>query len=135
MMIMIVDDSWWLNESVFQLTSTMMYRLVATRPTTFPRLRTQETFVAETKCFWKSCVFPCLHGRWAFITWRACSPNFARSREHKQPNKMLEPGARFSKVPKSFRARKATTTKLSHNFNTNKGNFHAKFNAYILLSF
>ena len=49
------------------------------------------------------------------------------------------PGARFSKVPKSFRARKAITdmTKIlnlmftelffSHNFNTNKVNFHAKF--------
>ena len=54
------------------------------------------------------------------------------------------PGARFSKVPKSFRARKATREILnlkfielfiSHNFNTNKVSFHAKFNAYILLSF
>ena len=54
------------------------------------------------------------------------------------------PGARFSKVPKSFRARKATTKILnlkfkelffSHNFNTNKVNFHAKFNEYTLLSF
>ena len=57
---------------------------------------------------------------------------------------MLAPGARFSKVPKSFRTRKAITKILSlmftelffsHNFNTNKVNFHAKFNAYTLLSF
>ena len=53
-------------------------------------------------------------------------------------------GARFSKVPKSFRARKATRKTLSltftelfisHNFNTNKVSFHAKFNAYTLFSF
>ena len=35
------------------------------------------------------------------------------------------PGPHFSKVPKRFRARKVT----------NKVNFHAKFNAYTLLSF
>ena len=54
------------------------------------------------------------------------------------------PGSRFPEVPKSFRARKATTKILnlkfkelffSHNFNTNKVNFPAKFNAYTLLSF
>ena len=57
---------------------------------------------------------------------------------------MLEessPGARFSKVPKRFWARKAITKILNlmftelfftHNFNTNKVNFHSKFNAYTL---
>ena len=54
------------------------------------------------------------------------------------------PGARFSKVPKSFRARKATTkisnlkfTELffSHIFNMNKFSLHAKFHAYTLLCF
>ena len=54
----------------------------------------------------------------------------------------FEPG--FLKVPKRFRARKAIKkilnlmfTKLffSHNFNSNKVNFHAKFNANTLLSF
>ena len=53
-------------------------------------------------------------------------------------------GARFSKVPKSFRARKATTkisnlkfTELffSHIFNMNKFSLHAKFHAYTLLCF
>ena len=57
---------------------------------------------------------------------------------------MISPGARFSRVPKSFRARNATTKILnlkftwlffSHNFNTNNVNFYAKFNAYTLLSF
>ena len=54
------------------------------------------------------------------------------------------PGARFSKVPKSFRSRKAITkisnlkfTELffSHIFNMNKVVLHAKFNAYTLLCF
>ena len=52
---------------------------------------------------------------------------------HPPPPKWC-PGARFSKVPKSFRARKATRKILnlkftelfiSHNFNTNKVSFHA----------
>ena len=56
----------------------------------------------------------------------------------------FEPGARFSKVPKSFRARKATTkfsnlkfTELFflHIFNMNKFSLHAKFHAYTLLCF
>ena len=56
----------------------------------------------------------------------------------------LRPGARFSKIPKSFRARKATTkisnlkfTELffSHIFNMNKFSLHAKFHAYTLLCF
>ena len=56
----------------------------------------------------------------------------------------LYSGARFSKVPKIFRAQKATRKILnlkftelfiSHNFNTNKVSFHAKFNAYTLLFF
>ena len=51
-------------------------------------------------------------------------------------------GARFSKVPKSFRARKATTkisnlkfTELffSHIFSMNKFSLHAKFHSYTLL--
>ena len=55
-----------------------------------------------------------------------------------------QPGARFSKVPKSFRARKATTkisnlkfTELffSHVFNMNKFSLHAKFHTYTLLCF
>ena len=53
------------------------------------------------------------------------------------------PGVHFSNVPKSFRGRKATIKILnlkftellfSHNINTNKINFHAKFNAYTLHS-
>ena len=53
------------------------------------------------------------------------------------------PGASFSKFPKVFGPVKPQQksskylmfTKLffSHNFNTNKVNFHAKFNAYTLL--
>ena len=58
--------------------------------------------------------------------------------------RIQEPGARFLKVLKSFRVWKAITkilnltfTKLfiSHNFNRNNVNFHAKFNAYVLLCF
>ena len=54
------------------------------------------------------------------------------------------PGARFSGVPKSYRARKAITkisnlksTELffSHIFNMNKVSLHAKFHAYTLLRF
>ena len=54
------------------------------------------------------------------------------------------PGARFSKVPKSFRTRKAITkisnlkfTELffAHIFNMNKVVLHAKFYAYTLLCF
>ena len=54
------------------------------------------------------------------------------------------PGARFSKVPKSFRTQKAVTkisnlkfTELffSHIFNMNKVVLHAKFYAYTLLCF
>ena len=50
-------------------------------------------------------------------------------------------GARFSKVPKRFWARKAITKILNlmftelfftHNFNNNKVNFHARLNAYTL---
>ena len=51
----------------------------------------------------------------------------------------------FSKVPKSFRARPENHNKIlnlkftelffSHIFYTNNVNFHAKFNAYTLLSF
>ena len=47
----------------------------------------------------------------------------------------------FSKVPKTFRTHNNTVKPyvyravLLHNFNTNKVNFHAKFNAYTLLSF
>ena len=57
---------------------------------------------------------------------------------------IISPGARFSKVPKSFWARKATTeisnlkfTELffSHIFNMNKFSLHAKFHAYTLLRF
>ena len=63
---------------------------------------------------------------------------------HIFPAKFTESGAHFLKVPKSFRARKAITKILnlmftellfSHNLNTDIVNFHAKFNAYTLLSF
>ena len=66
-------------------------------------------------------------------------PTHATGREY-----MVKPGARFSKVPKSFQAREAITKTLiltfpelffSQNFHTNKVNFHAKFNAYTLLPF
>ena len=77
---------------------------------------------------------------------------FTRDRNHSQLERIgfclhgtiLGPGARFSKVPKSFRAQKATTkisnlkfTELyfSHVFNMNKFSLHAKFHAYTLLCF
>ena len=56
----------------------------------------------------------------------------------------INPEARFSQVPKSFRARKATTKVsnlnftglfFSHIFNMNKFSLHAKFHAYTLLCF
>ena len=58
--------------------------------------------------------------------------------------RIRKPGARFSRVPKRFPARKAVTKILNlkftelfflHKFNTNKVNFHAKFNAYTLIAF
>ena len=66
---------------------------------------------------------------------------------HQSPSMLARvrfPGAHFSKVPKSFRTRKAITkisnlkfTELffSHIFNMNKVVLHAKFYAYTLLCF
>ena len=70
--------------------------------------------------------------------------NFCVSKWVELTGILLCSGARFSKVPKSFRARKATTeisnlkfTELffSHIFNMNKFSLHAKFHAYKLLCF
>ena len=71
-------------------------------------------------------------------------PIFLRLTAVTEALEALVTGARISKEPITYRVLKAITKIssltfaelfFSHNFNTNKVNFHAKFNAYTLFSF